>query len=106
MGSSKEKEIQRVKLEKQISYPEARRFDSAANDLPVQRSYSSVAKRVFNSVETQAIFTRIENTEKPTRLPVKAKKNLTPSYKTTVLHRQPLLQLILQFLLLSKQIGT
>jgi hypothetical protein len=34
----------------------------------VQKSYANVAKRVFNSVETQAMFTWIENTEKPTRL--------------------------------------
>ena len=64
----KEKEIQKVKSEKNISYPEARRFFSVANDSPVQKSYANVAKRVFNSVETQAMFTWIENTEKPTRL--------------------------------------
>jgi hypothetical protein len=34
----------------------------------VQKSYASVAKRVFNSVETQTMFTWFENTEKPTRL--------------------------------------
>ena len=64
----KEKEIQKVKSEKNISYPEARRFFFAANDSPVQKSYANVAKRVFNSVETRAMFTWIENTEKPTRL--------------------------------------
>jgi hypothetical protein len=42
----------------------------------VQKSYASVAKRVFNSVETQTIFTWIENTEKPTRLTVKPKENI------------------------------
>jgi len=50
----------------------------------VQKSYASVAKRVFNSVETQTMFTWIENTEKPTRLTVKPKeKILTPSHKTS-----------------------
>ena len=82
----KEKEIQKVKSEKNISYPEARRFVSAANDSSVQKSYASVAKRVLNSksVETQTIFTWIENTEKPTRLTVKPKEQiLTPSHKTS-----------------------
>jgi hypothetical protein len=80
----KEKEIQKVKSEKNISYHKAHRLVSAANDSPVQKSYASVAKRVFNSVETQTIFTWIENTEKPTRLTVKPKENiLTPSHKTS-----------------------
>ena len=80
----KEKEIQKVKSEKNISYHKAHRFVSAANDSPVQKSYASVAKLVFNSVETQTIFTWIENTEKPTRLTVKPKENiLTPSHKTS-----------------------
>jgi len=70
-------------LEKNISYPEARRFVSAANDSPVQK-YASVAKRVFNSVETQTMFTWIENTAQPTRLNVKKKETIvTPSNKTS-----------------------
>jgi len=76
----KEKEIQKIKSEKNISYPEARKFVSAANDSPAQKSYVSVAKRVFNTVETQTMFTWIEDTEKPTRLTVKPKeKIITPS---------------------------
>jgi hypothetical protein len=70
----REKEIQKIKSEKNISYPEARRFVSAANDSPAQTSYAGVTKRVFNSVETQAMFTWIENTEKPTRLTGKPKE--------------------------------
>ena len=70
----REKEIQKIKSEKNSSYPEARRFVSAANDSPTQKSYASVAKRVFNSVETQTMFTWIENTEKPTRLTGKPKE--------------------------------
>ena len=62
----REKEIQKIKSETNISYPEARRFVSATNDSPTQKSYASVAKRVFNSVETQTMFTWIENTEKST----------------------------------------
>jgi hypothetical protein len=42
----------------------------------VQKSYASIAKRVFNSVETQTMFTWIENTEKPTRLTVKPKEKI------------------------------
>ena len=103
----REKEIQKIKSETNISYPEARRFVSATNDSPTQKSYASVAKCVLNSksVETQAIFTWIENTERPTWLTVKPKqKILTPSHKHQVLHRLPLLQLKLQFLLLSKKL--
>jgi hypothetical protein len=56
----------------------------ATNDSPTQKSYASVAKRVFNSVETQTIFTWIENTEKPTRLTGKPKeKNVKTSHKTS-----------------------
>jgi len=46
--------------QKKISFPEA------------CKNHVSVAKRVFNSVE--AMFTWIENTEKPTRLTVKPKE--------------------------------
>jgi ABC-type uncharacterized transport system substrate-binding protein len=70
----REKEIQKIKSETNISYPEARRFVSATNDSPTQNSYASVAKRVFNSVETQTMFTWIENTEKSTRLTGKPKE--------------------------------
>ena len=80
----REKEIQKIKSEKNISYPEARRFVSATNDSPTQKSYASVAKRIFNSVETQTMFTWIENTEKPTRLTGKPKeKNVKTSHKTS-----------------------
>jgi hypothetical protein len=49
---SKKKKSKRSNQKKTISYPEARRFVSAANDSPAQKSYASVAKRVFNTVET------------------------------------------------------
>ena len=50
----------------------------------MQKSYASVAKRVFNSVETQTMFTWIENTTQPTRLNVKQKETIvTPSNKTS-----------------------
>jgi mannose-6-phosphate isomerase-like protein (cupin superfamily) len=50
----------------------------------VQKSYTSVAKRVFNSVETQTMFTWFENMEKTTRLTVKPKEKIpTPSHKTS-----------------------
>jgi hypothetical protein len=48
------------------------------------QGHASVAKRVFNSVETQTMFTWIENTEKPTRLTGKPKeKNVKTSHKTS-----------------------
>ena len=43
----KETEIQKIKTEKYISYPEARRFVTATNDSNVQKSYASVIKPVF-----------------------------------------------------------
>ena len=70
----------------------------------MEKSYVSVAKRVFNSVE--AMFTWIENTEKPTRLTVKPKEK-NCNTKHHVLLRQPTLQFKLQLLLqvqLSKNI--
>ena len=77
----KEREIQKIKLEKNISYHETRRFVSAANDSPAQKSVASVAKRV-NKVEIQTMFTWIEDTENPSRLTVKPKeKIITPSTK-------------------------
>ena len=79
---SKKKKSKRSNQKENISYPEARRFVSAANDSPAQKSYASVANRVFNTVETQTMFTWIEDTEKPTRLTVKPKeKIITPSTK-------------------------
>ena len=72
--SKKKTEIQNIKSEKNISYPESRRFVSAANDSPAQNSYASTAKRVFNSVETQTMLTWIDDNEKPTRLTVNPKE--------------------------------
>jgi hypothetical protein len=82
--SRKKKRSKKLNQKKNISYPEARRFVSAANDSPVQKSYASVARRVFISVEMQTMFTWIKNTEMPTRLTVKPKeKNITSSHKTS-----------------------
>jgi energy-converting hydrogenase Eha subunit H len=65
-------------IRKKISHT-LRRSDSS--DSPVQKSYARVAKRVFSSVEAQAMFTWIEDTEKPTRLTVKPKEKIvTPSH--------------------------
>jgi hypothetical protein len=74
-----EKEIYRVKFEKNITYPEARRFVSATIDSPTQKSYASVANCLFSSVKTQTLFTWIEDTDMPTRLTDKPKeKNHCP----------------------------
>jgi hypothetical protein len=69
----REKEIQKVRSE--TIFHTLRQADS-----PAQKSYGSVAKRVFNSVETQTMFAWIENTEKPTRT---TEKIITPSHKTS-----------------------
>jgi hypothetical protein len=49
--SSKQRKRYRKQSEKNIMYPEALRFVSAATDSPKRKSYASVAKRVFGSVE-------------------------------------------------------
>ena len=72
-----------MKSEKNMSYPEARRFVSTANNSPVKIVYASVAKRVFNSVETETMLTSIEDIGKPTRLTESKRKNITPSHKTS-----------------------
>jgi hypothetical protein len=61
----------------------------------VQKSYASVAKRVFNSVETQTMFTWFENTEKPTRLT--ERENINTITQNIKFFTEPLLQLKLQF---------
>lgn len=66
-----------------MSYPEARRFVSTENNSPVKIVYASVTKRVFNSVETETMFTSIEDIGKPTRLTESKRTNITPSHKTS-----------------------
>jgi hypothetical protein len=61
----------------------------------VQKSYASVAKLVFNSVETQTMFTWFENTEKPTRLT--ERENINTITQNIKFFTEPLLQLKLQF---------
>jgi hypothetical protein len=53
----KEKKIQAIKVERNISYPEALNFVSMTNDSSAQKSYASVTKPVFTSVETQTDIT-------------------------------------------------
>ena len=69
----KEKRIQTIKVERNISYPEARKFVSVTNDSSAQKSYASVTKPVFTSVETQ--------TDKPTRPVVKNTEQIVNSSK-------------------------
>jgi hypothetical protein len=66
-------EIRRVTSEKNITYPEERRFVSAANDSPAQKSYACVAIRVFSSVEKQKWVIWIEDTDRPPILTDKPK---------------------------------
>ena len=53
---------------------------------------TNVVKGVFSSVETQTVFTWIEDTDKPTRLTDNPKKIIIPSRKHQLLHKQPTLQ--------------
>ena len=80
--TDKEIPIYRVKSEKNITYIEARRFVCATNDSLTQKSYANVANRVFSSVKTQTLFTRMEDTDMPTRLTNKQKKNIITPSKT------------------------
>ena len=86
----KEKKIQTIKVERNISYPEARKFVSVTNDSSAQKSYASVTKPVFTSVETQTDITWLNKADKPTRLMVEntekivnSSKNVTNSSQTT-----------------------
>lgn len=92
----KERKIQAIKVERNISYPEARKFVSMANDSSAQKSYASVTKPVFTSVETQTDITWLNKADKPTRLTVKntekiitASKNVTNSTQTTTSSSRP-----------------
>ena len=77
----KEKKIQTIKVERNISYPEARKFVSVTNDSSAQKSYASVTKPVFTSVETQTDITWLNKADKPTRLMVKNTEKIVNSSK-------------------------
>ena len=80
----KEKEILKIKTEKNITYQEARQQHTAfVNSLPSsQNTYASVAKRAFTSTETQTVLTWKVDEENMTKLPVdSSEKVLTPSEK-------------------------
>jgi hypothetical protein len=86
----KKKQIQSKKVERGISYPEARKFVSMANDSSAQKPYTTVTKAIFTSVEAQTDMPCLNRAEKPTRLTVKtteknitASKNVTNSSQTT-----------------------
>jgi len=80
----KEKIIQAVNVERNISYPEARKFVSMRNNSSSQKSYASVTKAVFTSLETKAYITWLDKADEPTRLTVKTtNKIITPSKKVT-----------------------
>ena len=70
----KEKEIQRVKLERQISFPEARKFVEGTSPSQMTRTYSAaVSKPPTRTIECQTEITWL-STEKPEKatLPVKS----------------------------------
>jgi predicted RNase H-like nuclease (RuvC/YqgF family) len=77
----KEKKIQTIKVERNISCPEARKFVSVTNDSSAQKSYPSVTKPVFTSVETQTDITWLNKADKPTRLMVKNTEKIVNSLK-------------------------
>ena len=80
----KEKEILKIKTEKNITYQEARQQHSAfVNSLPSgQNTYASVAKRAFTSIETQTILTCKVDEDNFTKLPIETSlKILSPSEK-------------------------
>ena len=72
----REKEIQKIKSEKNSSYPEARRFVSAANDSPTQKSYASVAKRVFNLLKLKQCLLGLRTPKNQLDLLVNQKKKI------------------------------
>ena len=75
----KEKEIQKLKVERNVTYPEARRIFSAANN-STATSYASVTKRVLRTIETQTMFTWPIGNPNPVELPSqKTDKTIIPT---------------------------
>ena len=81
----KEKDIQKLKTERNITYPEARRlFSSVSNPSSSVMSYASVTKRVCVTSETQTMITWPIDQKDPTRLPAQTTdKIITSSRKTS-----------------------
>jgi hypothetical protein len=73
--------LKTIKVERNISYPEARKFVSVTNDSSAQKSYASVTKPVFTSVETQTDITWLNKADKPTRLMDKNTEKIVNSSK-------------------------
>ena len=80
----KRKQIQSIKVERDISYPENRKFVSMTSNSFAQMPHISVTKAFFTSVEAQTDMSWLNRADKPTRLTVKtAEQNITASNKAT-----------------------
>ena len=79
-----EKDILKLKTEKNITYQEARRLVSVTSNLKAT-SYASVTKRVLCSAETQTMFTWPMKSKTPVEIPIQSiDKTLIPTkYMTT-----------------------
>jgi hypothetical protein len=66
-------------FERNISYPEARKFVSMTNDSSAQKSYAILTKSVFTSVETQTDITWLNKADKPRRLMAKKTEKIINS---------------------------
>jgi hypothetical protein len=68
----KEREIQKIKIEKNISYLDARRQVSISNDSSQnsKASYASAAKRTYTSSTTQTTLAWPPASDKPFKVPL------------------------------------
>ena len=79
----KEKEIQRVKTENWLSYPEARRLVEVTSPSPTTRTYAAIAKPSTRTVDCQTELTWLDR-DKPQRSgPVKSPVAAPASNSTT-----------------------
>ena len=80
----KEKEIQRVKLERQISFPEARKFVEGTSPSQMTRTYSAaVSKPPTRTIECQTEMTWL-NREKPEKATTPVKSLKVAAHKKSI----------------------
>ena len=84
----KEKEVQKVKTENRLSYPEVRRLVEATSPSPTPRTYAAVAKPSTRTVDCQTKLTWLDR-DKPQRSgPVKSPVAAPASNSTTTVKQQ------------------
>ena len=84
----KEKEVQRVKTENRLSYPEARRLVEATSPSPTARSYTAVANPSTRTVDCQTKLTWLDRDNPQRSGPVKSPVAAPASNATSPVKQQ------------------